>query len=105
MIIPRSLGPGAKIAIVSPSSIIKPQNVYNALPVLRDRGWEPVVSPHAFDRHGSFAGTADNRYSDLAEALTTPRSAPSSARAAATAPSTFSNASRAYRSKRRRNGS
>ncbi|MEI3157099.1 MAG: LD-carboxypeptidase [Muribaculaceae bacterium] len=72
MIIPRSLGPGAKIAIVSPSSIIKPQNVYNALPVLRDRGWEPVVSPHAFDRHGSFAGTADNRYSDLAEALTDP---------------------------------
>lgn len=72
MIIPRSLGPGAKIVIVSPSSIIKPQNVYNALPVLRDRGWEPVVSPHAFDRHGSFAGTADNRYSDLAEALTDP---------------------------------
>lgn len=72
MIIPRSLGPGAKIAIVSPSSIIKPQNVYNALPVLRDRGWEPVVSPHAFDRHGSFAGTDDNRYSDLAEALTDP---------------------------------
>ena len=72
MIIPRSLGPGAKIAIVSPSSIIKPQNVYNALPVLRDHGWEPVVSPHAFDRHGSFAGTADNRYSDLADALTDP---------------------------------
>lgn len=72
MIIPRSLGPGAKIAIVSPSSIIKPQNVYNALPILRDRGWEPVVSPHAFDRHGSFAGTADNRYSDLADALTDP---------------------------------
>ena len=72
MIIPRSLGPGAKIAIVSPSSIIKPQNVYNALPVLRDRGWEPVVSPHAFDRHGSFAGTPDNRYSDLADALTDP---------------------------------
>ena len=72
MIIPRSLGPGSKIAIVSPSSIIKPQNVYNALPVLRDRGWEPVVSPHAFDRHGSFAGTADNRYSDLADALTDP---------------------------------
>lgn len=72
MIIPRSLGPGAKIAIVSPSSIIKPQNVYNALPVLRDRGWEPVVSPHAFDRHGSFAGTDDNRYSDLADALTDP---------------------------------
>lgn len=72
MIIPRSLGPGSKIAIVSPSSIIKPQNVYNALPVLRDRGWEPVVSPHAFDRHGSFAGTDDNRYSDLAEALTDP---------------------------------
>lgn len=72
MIIPRSLGPGSKIAIVSPSSIIKPQNVYNALPVLRDRGWEPVVSPHAFDRHGSFAGTDDNRYSDLADALTDP---------------------------------
>ena len=88
MIIPRSLGPGAKIAIVSPSSIIKPQNVYNALPVLRDRGWEPVVSPHTFDRHGSFAGTDDNRYSDLAEA-----------------PSTFSSASRACRSKIRRNGS
>lgn len=72
MIIPPSLTQGDTIAVVSPSGIVRPQNVYKALPVLQERGWNAVVGVHAFDRHGTFAGTADNRYGDLAGALTDP---------------------------------
>lgn len=69
---PSTLAEGDTIAIVSPSSIIKPQNVYKALPVLHDQGWKTEVGPHAFDRHGTYAGTDANRLADLSAALTDP---------------------------------
>ncbi len=72
MIIPKSLTEGSTIAVVSPSSIIKPQNVYKALPVLNDQGWKTVTGEHAFDRKGTFAGTPEVRYSDFAAALRDP---------------------------------
>jgi muramoyltetrapeptide carboxypeptidase LdcA involved in peptidoglycan recycling len=96
MIIPKSLTEGSTIAVVSPSSIIKPQNVYKALPVLNDQGWKTVTGEHAFDRKGTFAGTPEVRYSDFAAAL---RAMPFCAHAAATALSIFSNSSTGYRSK------
>ena len=34
---------GDRIAILSPSGIVKPQNVYGAVDVLQDLGWEPYV--------------------------------------------------------------
>lgn len=69
---PRPLRHGDRIAVLSPSSIIKPQTVYNALPILADRGWVTYVGEHTFDRHGTYAGTDDARYADLETALLDP---------------------------------
>lgn len=69
---PRPLKRGDRIAILSPSSIIKPQTVYNALPVLADHGWVTYVGEHTFDRYGTYAGTDEARYSDLETALLDP---------------------------------
>lgn len=68
-IIPPALKPDDRIAICAPAGIVRPQNVYKAIPVLRDQGWDPYVSPHTFDRFGTFAGTPDARLADLREAL------------------------------------
>lgn len=69
---PMPLRQGDRIAIVSPASIIRPQTVYNAIPVLRDQGWEVYTGPNAFNRHGTYAGTDAERLADLKAALTDP---------------------------------
>lgn len=69
---PRPIKRGDRIAILSPSSIIKPQTVYNAMPVLTDRGWITYVGKHTFDRYGTYAGTDEARYNDLEAALLDP---------------------------------
>lgn len=71
-LIPAPLKEGDRIAILSPASITKPQNVYRALPYLRDQGWDPYVCDHTFSRCGSYSGTADERYSDLEKAFLDP---------------------------------
>ncbi len=69
---PRPLRRGDRIAIVSPAGIIKPQIVYNCLPVLADRGWIPYVGENTFNREGTYAGTDDERYYDLETAFLDP---------------------------------
>ncbi|MDE5690458.1 MAG: LD-carboxypeptidase, partial [Duncaniella sp.] len=69
---PRPLRHGDRVAIVSPAGIIKPQVVYNSLPVLADCGWVPYVGKNTFGRCGTFAGTDDERYADLEAALLDP---------------------------------
>ena len=69
---PRPLKRGDRVAILSPSSIIKPQTVYNAMPILTDRGWVTYVGKHTFDRYGTYAGTDEARYDDLEAALLDP---------------------------------
>ena len=69
---PRPLKRGDRVAILSPSGIIKPQTVYNAMPVLADRGWVTYVGQHTFDRYSTYAGTDDARYEDLEAALLDP---------------------------------
>lgn len=69
---PPPLKHGDRIAILSPASIIKPQVVYSTLPVLTDEGWVAYVGENTFGRHGTYAGTDDQRYSDLETALTDP---------------------------------
>lgn len=69
---PAPLHHGDKIAICSPAGPIKPEVIEKSLPVLKAQGWEPVVFPHALGKNGHFSGTNDERYSDLAEALTNP---------------------------------
>lgn len=69
---PRPLAHGDRVAIVSPAGIIKPQVVYNCLPVLADCGWVPYVGENTFGRFGTYAGTDDERYADLEAALLDP---------------------------------
>lgn len=69
---PRPLRHGDRIAVLSPSCIIKPQIIYNTLPILADRGWMAYVGEHTFDRYGTYAGTEEARYSDLEAALLDP---------------------------------
>ncbi|MDE6177849.1 MAG: LD-carboxypeptidase [Duncaniella sp.] len=72
MLSPRPLQPGDPVAILSPSSIIKPQVVYQAMPVIASQGWSVYVGEHTFDRFGTYAGTDDARYADLETALLDP---------------------------------
>lgn len=72
IIIPAPLAEGDKIVILSPAGVTRPQNVYNALPVLQGLGWEPYTSKHAFGRYGTYSGTDAERYADLEEALLDP---------------------------------
>ncbi len=67
---PEPVSPGDRIAIVSPASVIDPGLVRGAVSTLDSLGYEPVVMPHALGRNGSFSGTADERFRDLADALT-----------------------------------
>lgn len=69
---PRPLRAGDRIAIVSPAGVIKPQLVYNCMPVLADRGWVPFVGENTFNRFATYAGTDDERYKDLETALLDP---------------------------------
>lgn len=69
---PMPLQDSSLIAVVSPASIISPQKVYSAIPVLRDQGWRVVTGKNAFARWGTYAGTDEQRYADLSEALMNP---------------------------------
>ncbi len=68
-IVPSPLKAGDKIAIVSPSGAVKPEFIDNAVAVLRAQGWNPYVSTHARGRVGSYSGSEDERFADLAEAI------------------------------------
>lgn len=69
---PRPLTKGSRIAIVSPAGIPDADNVKEAAEILKQQGWEPYISQHALDKSGSYSGTPEQRYSDLADALTDP---------------------------------
>lgn len=70
--IPPPLHPGARIAIVSPASIIKPELVTKAAAVLAAQGWEPQVAPHALGSSGTMSGTRAERLADMHDAITDP---------------------------------
>lgn len=72
LIFPQPLREGDKIVFCSPAGTIKPQKVEAAADVLRREGWQVEIMPHALGKHGSYSGTADERYSDLERALLDP---------------------------------
>ena len=72
LVMPPSLKPGDTIAIVSPSSVPETSTVEKGCEALRKWGYIPVVAPHALSKYHGFAGTADERASDLKWALTNP---------------------------------
>ncbi|MBR5843072.1 MAG: LD-carboxypeptidase [Bacteroidaceae bacterium] len=72
MIIPQQLQPGDTIAIVSPSSKVQPEYIKGAVSRLESWGYRVIVGAHAYGAHGNFAGTPEERLSDLREALLNP---------------------------------
>jgi muramoyltetrapeptide carboxypeptidase len=69
IIMPASLKAGDTIAIVSPSSKPDSMTVVKGCETLREWGYVPVVGPHSLSNYHGFAGTVDERVSDLLWAL------------------------------------
>ena len=69
VVMPAKLEYGDTIAIVSPSSTPDSMTIAKGCQTLREWGYVPVVSPHALSDYHGFAGTADERASDLLWAL------------------------------------
>lgn len=72
MLTPKPLTQGDAVAIVSPASVIDPDLVAGACDTLTSWGFVPRVYPHALSANGSYAGSVDQRFDDLANALTDP---------------------------------
>lgn len=58
-----------KVRIVSPSGAVDPQRIDDTSDVMRSWGWEVSEGRYARGRCGRFAGTQEERLSDLTEAL------------------------------------
>lgn len=69
MVMPPALRAGDTIAVLSPSSTPEAETVENGCAVLREWGYVPVVGRYALSQYHGFAGTADERTSDLLWAL------------------------------------
>lgn len=69
LVMPAALNVGDTIAIVSPSSTPDSMTVVKGCQTLREWGFVPVVGSHALSNYHGFAGTADERASDLLWAL------------------------------------
>lgn len=72
MVMPQFLQPGDTIAIISPASIPKQEDVMGACEVLKEWGYVPVLGGHVLTEHGSFAGTIEQRLTDLHWAFVSP---------------------------------
>lgn len=69
-IIPASLHPGSRIAIVSPSSSIDEKWVHQCVDSLTNRGYEPIIFPHALGKNwGSYPATDQEKFEDLTAAF------------------------------------
>lgn len=69
IVMPQALKAGDTIAIISPSSSPDSITVAKGCAALREWGYVPVVGPHALNDYHGFAGTIDERTSDLLWAL------------------------------------
>ncbi|WP_225638511.1 S66 peptidase family protein [Streptomyces solaniscabiei] len=72
---PSRLGPGARVAVVAPSGPVPEERLQAGLDLLRGWDLDPVVAPHALDRHTTFdylAGTDADRAADLQSAWCDP---------------------------------
>ncbi len=84
---PDFLKAGDRVALISPSYFTPMENVEKTAVVLHGWGLEPVIGPNVGKvADGKYAGTVDERVSDIRWALRTPQSRPSSATAEATVP-------------------
>ena len=58
---PPALVPGSRVAVISPSSAIDPDECERGMAGLRALGWEPVCDPSALERDAYVAGPAELR--------------------------------------------
>ena len=72
IVMPPSLKPGDKIAIISPASTPAADNPEKAAETLRAWGFVPVIGSHALDSYHGYAGTIAQRCADLNWALYDP---------------------------------
>lgn len=71
--IPAPLAPGSKIAILTPASYVYDKYIDGAVEALAERGYRPVLMPHARGQEfGSFAAADSLRAADLTEAFANP---------------------------------
>ena len=66
---PPFLRPGDKVALISPAGFIDAHYIDEALPILRAWGLKPIVGTNAYEKHGYFAGTDEQRLADMQWAL------------------------------------
>ena len=71
-VMPTPLKTGDTIAVISPSSVPDSATVAKGCATLRSWGYVPVVGAHALSSYHDFAGTADERATDLLWALRNP---------------------------------
>jgi muramoyltetrapeptide carboxypeptidase len=70
---PPKLLPGNRIGLVAPAGpLLERDDITRAEALCRALGYEPVIGPNAYARHGYLAGTDDERLSDLNGALQDP---------------------------------
>lgn len=70
---PAALRAGSRLAVVSPASTPKPDQVQAGMERLEAMGYEPVLFPHALDRGPLYyAGKVEDRISDLHAAFADP---------------------------------
>lgn len=69
---PPFLKPGDSIAVLTPSSAVKPEYISAGMRVLRQWGYVPVLGPNARAEWRTFAGTHEQRRDDMLWALTDP---------------------------------
>jgi muramoyltetrapeptide carboxypeptidase len=70
---PLSLPAGSRVALVSPSGPLKDEaDVARAIATVESLDWQAVVGPNALQKHGYFAGTDEERASDLNDAIANP---------------------------------
>ena len=72
MVRPAALKPGDKIAIISMASNPKEEYAKAGMKVLKEWGYTPVLGPNVNAKHGSFAGTKEERKNDMLWALRNP---------------------------------
>lgn len=73
IIFPKHLEPGDRIAIVSPSSGVKPEYVDGAEAFIRSQGYVPVIGKHAKGpADGSYAAPLESRLEDFTQAWKDP---------------------------------
>lgn len=73
MIFPSYLQKGDRIRIVAPAGKVSKEKVFPGIELLEEIGYQVMIGPHVFDRHFQYAGTDQQRVSDLQEAFDDPQ--------------------------------